>query len=106
VPCGTSRVVPGAHRVVGPGTHRGSGPREAHTTPSHTQAQVSATRPVAEGKKVRKKKVERPTRGSHTSARERKRKRVPVGWAAWFSGLLGLLGRRVSFRGDSARARS
>jgi hypothetical protein len=25
---------------------------------------------------------------------------VPVGWAAWFSGLMGLLGRRVSFRGD------
>jgi hypothetical protein len=32
VPCGTSRVVPGAHQVVGPGTHRGSGPREVHTT--------------------------------------------------------------------------
>jgi hypothetical protein len=32
VSCGTSRVVPGAHRVVGPGTHRGSGPREVHTT--------------------------------------------------------------------------
>jgi hypothetical protein len=32
VPCGRSRVVPGAHRVVGPGTHRGSGPREVHTT--------------------------------------------------------------------------
>jgi hypothetical protein len=32
VPCGTSRVVLGAHRVVGPGTHRGSGPREVHTT--------------------------------------------------------------------------
>jgi hypothetical protein len=24
---------PRAHRVVGPGTHRGSGPREVHTTP-------------------------------------------------------------------------
>jgi hypothetical protein len=28
----TSRVVLGAHRVVGPGTHRSSGPRDAHTT--------------------------------------------------------------------------
>jgi hypothetical protein len=34
VSCNTSRVVPGAHRVVGPGTHRGSGPREVHTTPT------------------------------------------------------------------------
>jgi hypothetical protein len=33
VPCGTSRAVPGAHRIVDPGTHRGSGPREVHTTP-------------------------------------------------------------------------
>jgi hypothetical protein len=32
VPCSASRVVPGAHGVVGPGTHRGSGPREVHTT--------------------------------------------------------------------------
>jgi hypothetical protein len=32
VSCGTSWVVPGAHRVVGPGTHRGSGPKEVHTT--------------------------------------------------------------------------
>jgi hypothetical protein len=32
MPCSASRVVPGAHRVVGPGTHRGSGPREVHTT--------------------------------------------------------------------------
>jgi hypothetical protein len=32
VPRSASRVVPGAHRVVGPGTHRGSGPREVHTT--------------------------------------------------------------------------
>jgi hypothetical protein len=31
VPCSASWVVPGAHRVVGPGTHRGSGPREVHT---------------------------------------------------------------------------
>jgi hypothetical protein len=30
--CSASRVVPGAHRVVGPGTHRCSGPREVHTT--------------------------------------------------------------------------
>jgi hypothetical protein len=41
----------------------------------------------------------------HVSEREEK-KRAPVGWAAWFSGLMGLLGRRVSFRGDPARARS
>jgi hypothetical protein len=32
VSCSASRVVPGAHRVVGPGTHRGSGPREVHMT--------------------------------------------------------------------------
>jgi hypothetical protein len=32
VSCSASRVVPGAHRVVGPGTHRCSGPREVHTT--------------------------------------------------------------------------
>jgi hypothetical protein len=32
VSCSASWVVPGAHRVVGPGTHRGSGPREVHTT--------------------------------------------------------------------------
>jgi hypothetical protein len=32
VPCSASRVVPGAHRVVGPGTRRGSGPRDVHTT--------------------------------------------------------------------------
>jgi hypothetical protein len=36
VPCSASRVVPGAHRVVGPGTHRGSGPREVHTTTPST----------------------------------------------------------------------
>jgi hypothetical protein len=34
VSCSANRVVPGAHRVVGPGTHRGSGPREVHTTVS------------------------------------------------------------------------
>jgi hypothetical protein len=34
MPRSASRVVPGAHRVVGPGTHRGSGPREVHTTNS------------------------------------------------------------------------
>jgi hypothetical protein len=28
-------AIPGAHRVVGPGTHRGSGPREVHTTASN-----------------------------------------------------------------------
>jgi hypothetical protein len=39
VPCGTSRVVPGAHRVVGSSTHRGSGPREVHTTPISLDAQ-------------------------------------------------------------------
>jgi hypothetical protein len=33
VPCNASRVVPGAHGVVGHGTHRGSGPKEVHTTP-------------------------------------------------------------------------
>jgi hypothetical protein len=32
VPCSASRVVSEAHRVVGPGTHQGSGPREVHTT--------------------------------------------------------------------------
>jgi hypothetical protein len=32
MPCSASRVVPGAHRVVGPSTHRGSGPKEVHTT--------------------------------------------------------------------------
>jgi hypothetical protein len=32
VSCSASRVVPGAHQVVGPGTHRSSGPREVHTT--------------------------------------------------------------------------
>jgi hypothetical protein len=34
VQCSASRVVPGAHQVVSPGTHRGSGPREVHTTTS------------------------------------------------------------------------
>jgi hypothetical protein len=28
----TSRVVPWSHRVVGPGTHLSSGPRDVHTT--------------------------------------------------------------------------
>jgi hypothetical protein len=32
VSCTASLVVPGAHQVVGPSTHRGSGPREVHTT--------------------------------------------------------------------------
>jgi hypothetical protein len=32
VPCSTSRVVLGAHRVVGPGTHQSSGPRDVYTT--------------------------------------------------------------------------
>jgi hypothetical protein len=32
VSCSSSRVVPGAHRVVGPSTHRSSGPRDVHTT--------------------------------------------------------------------------
>jgi hypothetical protein len=40
VPCSASRVVPGAHRVVGPGTHQGSGPREVHTTGSSTARQA------------------------------------------------------------------
>jgi hypothetical protein len=31
VPCSASWVVLGAHRVVGPGTHQGSGPRKVHT---------------------------------------------------------------------------
>jgi hypothetical protein len=43
VPCSASRVVLGAHRVVGPGTHRCSGPREVHTTGGST----SATPPLA-----------------------------------------------------------
>jgi hypothetical protein len=32
VPCNASQVVPGGHRVVDPSTHRGSRPREVHTT--------------------------------------------------------------------------
>jgi hypothetical protein len=32
VSCSTSRVVPGAHRVVGPCTHLSSGPMDVHTT--------------------------------------------------------------------------
>jgi hypothetical protein len=39
VPCSTSRVVLGAHRAVGLGTHRGSGPREVHTT-------ISSLKPI------------------------------------------------------------
>jgi hypothetical protein len=42
VPCSASRVVPGAHRVVSPGTHRGSGPREVHTTPSASTGDESS----------------------------------------------------------------
>jgi hypothetical protein len=38
MPCSASRVVPGAHRVVGPGTHRCSGPREVHTTSTPLRA--------------------------------------------------------------------
>jgi hypothetical protein len=52
VPCSASRVVPAAHRVVGPVTHRGSGPREVHTTgsthhlpPPTTGPDSSLTRP-------------------------------------------------------------
>jgi hypothetical protein len=48
VPCSASRVVPGAHRVVGPGTHRGSGPREVHTTaPKLLWRPVAAVAPTA-----------------------------------------------------------
>jgi hypothetical protein len=32
VPRSTSRVVPGAHRVVGPCTHQSSGPKDVHTS--------------------------------------------------------------------------
>jgi hypothetical protein len=52
VPCGTSRVVPGAHRVVCLGTHRGSGPREVHTTPATGSALerfAGAALPLAAG---------------------------------------------------------
>jgi hypothetical protein len=42
VPCSASRVVPEAHRVVGPGTHRGSGPREVHTTPRALKPAMAA----------------------------------------------------------------
>jgi hypothetical protein len=45
VPCSASRVVPGAHRVVGPGTHRGSGPREVHTTRSPTKLHLPPSPP-------------------------------------------------------------
>jgi hypothetical protein len=47
---------------------------------------------AALGKKAKKKKGERPTRGSHTSARERKRRGVSAGWAAWFGRPAGLVG--------------
>jgi hypothetical protein len=46
VPCSASRVVPGAHRVVGPGTHRGSGPREVHTTPVNPASNAAANAPA------------------------------------------------------------
>jgi hypothetical protein len=46
VPCSASRVVPGAHRVVGPGTHRGSGPREVHTTMDEGQAITNKVNPA------------------------------------------------------------
>jgi hypothetical protein len=42
MPCSASRVVPGAHRVVGPGTHRGSGPREVHTTRRQPERNTAA----------------------------------------------------------------
>jgi hypothetical protein len=45
MPCSASQVVPGAHRVVGPGTHRGSGPREVHTTSAVTSDQWSTSSP-------------------------------------------------------------
>jgi hypothetical protein len=47
VPCSASRVVPGAHRVVGLGTHRGSGPREVHTTVLDTADRLQALTPEA-----------------------------------------------------------
>jgi hypothetical protein len=37
VSCSPSRVVPGAHGVVGPSTHLSSGPRDARTTRGDTQ---------------------------------------------------------------------
>jgi hypothetical protein len=49
VSCSASRVVSGAHRVVGPGTHRGSGPREVHTTaaPQHRARPRSSPPPLS-----------------------------------------------------------
>jgi hypothetical protein len=46
VPCSASRVVPGAHRVVGPGTHRCSGPREVHTTQRDSEEHLLAVTPT------------------------------------------------------------
>jgi hypothetical protein len=43
------------------------------------------------GEKVKKKKEQRPTRGSHTSAREEKEKGSGC-WDAWLRGFMGLLG--------------
>jgi hypothetical protein len=43
------------------------------------------------GKMVEEEEV-RLTSRSHTSVRERKSKRAPAGWAAVFSGLMGLVG--------------
>jgi hypothetical protein len=47
--CSASRVVPRAHRVVGPGTHRGRGPREVHTTRALTAWAPSVVPPAAHG---------------------------------------------------------
>jgi hypothetical protein len=44
VTCSASQVVPAAHRVVGPGTHRGSGPREVHTTPEKSLRDYASPR--------------------------------------------------------------
>jgi hypothetical protein len=44
------------------------------------------------GKKAEEDEEVRLTSRPHTSARERKRRRAPAGWAAVFSGLLGLVG--------------
>jgi hypothetical protein len=43
------------------------------------------------GEKVKKKKEQRPTRGSHTSVREEKEKGFGC-WDAWLRGFMGLLG--------------
>jgi hypothetical protein len=47
MPCSASRVVPRAHRVVGPGTHRGSGPREVHTTPPPCPQRHAPPQPIS-----------------------------------------------------------